>query len=65
MEFQPVRCPSCGAVVMEIATGMARGRCPGRYCRRRVWAVSDGSEVRIGMVDAPQRKLKPLPVGRA
>lgn len=55
MEFQPVRCPSCAAVVLEIATGMSRGKCPG--CKRRVWALCNGREVRIGLVDKPRERL--------
>lgn len=55
MEFQPVRCPGCSVVVMEIATGMSRGKCP--RCHRRVWALCDGHEVRIGMVDRPRERL--------
>lgn len=62
MEFQAVRCPECEArgvrpvpVVLEIATGMSRGKCP--KCGRRVWALCDGREVRIGMVDVPRSKV--------
>lgn len=40
---------------MEIATGLARGKCP--VCKRRVWAHCNGREVRVGMVDAPQPRL--------
>lgn len=58
--FFEVECPECRRrggrqVVMEIATGLARGKCP--HCKRRVWAASDGRELRIGMVDAPARVL--------
>jgi len=60
MEFHPVRCPNCASrgvrdvpVVMEIATGLSRGKCPD--CRRRVWALANGREVRVGIVDAPRR----------
>lgn len=59
MDFQPVRCPNCAArgvhpvpVVLEVATGLARGKCP--VCRKRVWASADGREVRVAMVDAPR-----------
>ena len=55
IDFRAVRCPACDVVVMEIATGLARGKCSG--CKRRVWAMSNGSEVRIGMVDAPKVRL--------
>lgn len=57
IEFRAVRCPACREhpVVMEIATGMARGKC--RTCKRRVWALCDGREVRIGLVDSPQQRV--------
>jgi Zn finger protein HypA/HybF involved in hydrogenase expression len=55
LAFHVVRCPRCGAVVMEIATGLARGKCPG--CKRRVWAMADGKRLRLGIVDAPRARL--------
>jgi len=57
VDFTPVHCPVCDSIVMEIATGLSRGKCPNRQCKRRVWAMSDGHEVRIGMVDAPKLRL--------
>ena len=42
-------------VVLEIATGLARGKCPA--CKRRVWAASDGDGVRVGMIDGPAKVL--------
>lgn len=55
LEFRAVRCPGDGAVVMEVATGLSRGKCP--KCRRRVWAMANGHEVRVGMVDTPAVRL--------
>lgn len=64
LDFQAVRCPECERrgvdpvpVVMEVAMGLARGKCPNRQCRRRVWALSDGRELRTGMVDTPVPRL--------
>ncbi|MGE0227757.1 MAG: hypothetical protein AB7I38_10960 [Dehalococcoidia bacterium] len=62
LDFHVVRCPACAErgerpVVMEIATGLARGKCPA--CKRRVWAHCDGREVRVGMVDVPLPRLAP------
>ena len=63
MEFHAVRCPNCAErgihpvpVVLEVATGLARGKCP--TCRKRVWASADGHEVRVAMVDAPRREFE-------
>lgn len=55
--FHVVRCPAClpAPVVLEIVTGLARGKCP--QCKRRVWATSDGGQVRVGMVDIPLSRL--------
>ncbi len=55
IEFRVVRCPRCDVVVMEIAMGLVRGKCPS--CKHRVWASSNGHEVRVGMVDAPKVRL--------
>ena len=60
LRFHAVLCPVCASrgcqtVVMEIATGLARGKCP--VCKRRVWASCDGHEVRTGMVDSPATVL--------
>ena len=60
LTFRAVRCPVCAlrgerTVVMEIATGLSRGKCPA--CKRRVWASCDGHELRVGMVDAPAEVL--------
>ncbi len=55
MEFQPARCV-CGEVVAEIATGLVRVKC--RACKRRVWVMCDGAEVRVGMVDSPLARLR-------
>lgn len=58
MAFFPVACPRCGEIVMEIATGLVRVRCRGRSCKARVWAMSDGKEVRVGLVDKPLARLQ-------
>jgi phage FluMu protein Com len=56
LEFRPVRCPECNTVVMDAAfTGQVRPLCPG--CKRRVWAISDGSEIRIFMVTRRPKTL--------
>jgi uncharacterized protein (DUF779 family) len=62
MDFLAVRCPLCAQrgmrpapVVLEVATGLARGKCP--VCHKRVWASSDGHEVRVGMVDEPPARV--------
>lgn len=54
VRFHVVRCPADQAVVLEIMVGASRGKCP--VCKRRVWAMCDGEEVTVGMVDmAPKR----------
>lgn len=56
-EFHPVRCPDCERhpVVGEIGTGSARFKCPD--CHRRVWAISDGAEVRTVMTDMARKRV--------
>ncbi|MCC6959229.1 MAG: hypothetical protein IT301_05230 [Dehalococcoidia bacterium] len=70
MEFHAVRCPNCESrgvspapVVMEIATGLSRGKCP--VCRKRVWASADGREMRVAMVDAPRREFETATVAKS
>jgi ribosomal protein S27E len=55
VEFQAVRCPECGKVILEVAFGLVRGKCRG--CGRRVWAAARGGEVHIEMLDVPRSKL--------
>jgi phage FluMu protein Com len=52
--FEVVR-HSCGAVLCDaLMTGVVRVKCP--RCDQRVWIVSDGTRVRLSLVDsAPDR----------
>lgn len=57
MEFVPVRCPECGAVVMDCFQfrGIVRQRCK---CRRRVWIQGDGCSASVIRVDKRPDVLK-------
>lgn len=54
--FQVLR-HGCGEVLFEgLFTGIIIRKCK---CKRRVWAGSDGSEIRILFEDAPSRRILP------
>ena len=55
LTFKAVLCPVDRSVVMEVAKGLCRGKCP--TCHKRIWASSDGSEVRVGIVDSAPKRL--------
>ena len=63
--FEPVRCPRCSTVLLEVAfRGAARIKCHGRMpgggrCKARVWVGSDREKkVRVILVDSAKPRVQ-------